>query len=279
MTRPSCRTVRLIAAREIRTSVRGRWFLMGALAFGLLAVAVANLGMAGAERWGVSAFDRTTAALLNLVLLFVPLLALPLGAMSFAGEAEDGTLAYLVAQPVMRVEVLVGKMAGLVLSMSLSLALGFGTAAAFIGWKGGVGASTFGSLVLAAWALGTVTVLLGGLLSIAARTRARSMAAAVGVWLLLVFLCDFGVLAAAATRAVGPDALFWIAAANPLQSAKTLAALSISDRLEILGPVGIHAVHTMGRSGLAAALVGALAVWSAVAGAGSYLLFRRENLA
>lgn len=279
MRRPSCRTVRLLAAREVRSALRGRWFLVGAVSFGLLAVAVANLGMAGAERWGVSAFDRTTAALLNLVLLFVPLLTLPLGAMSFAGEAEDGTLAYLVAQPVTRAEVLVGKLAGLVLAMTLSLALGFGTAAAFIGISGGVGAATFGALALAAWALGAVTVLLGALLSVAARTRARSMAAAVGVWLLLVFLCDFGVLAAAATRAAGPDALFWIAAGNPLQASKTLAALSISDRLEVLGPVGVHAVQSMGRAGLGAALAGSLALWAAAAGASSHLLFRRENLA
>jgi Cu-processing system permease protein len=278
MRKPSCRVVRLLAQREVRNSVRGRWFLVGAVSFGLLAVAVAQLGMAGAERWGVSAFDRTAAALLNLVLLFVPLLTLPLGAMSFAGEAEDGTLAYLVAQPVLRIEVLVGKMAGLVASMTLSLALGFGTAALFIGVTGGVGAQTFLSLVLAAWALGAVTVLLGGLLSIVAKTRARSMAAAIATWLVLVFLCDFGVLAVAATRALGPEALFWIASANPLQSSKTLAALSISDRLEILGPVGVQAVHTMGRAGLAAALSGALAVWAGLCLAASALLFRRENL-
>jgi ABC-type transport system involved in multi-copper enzyme maturation permease subunit len=162
--------------------------------------------------------------------------------------------------------------------MSLSLALGFGTAAVFIGLKGGVGAGTFGSLVLAAGALGAVTVLFGAFLSITMRTRARAMAAAVGVWLFLVFLCDFGVLAAATTRVVGPDALFWIAAANPLQSSKILAALSISDRLEILGPVGIQAVQSMGRSGLAATLAGGLTLWGAVAFIGSLLRFRRENL-
>ena len=36
-------------------------------------------------------------------------------------------------------------------------------------------------------------------------------------------------LAVAAARAAGPDALFWIASANPLQASKTLAALSISE--------------------------------------------------
>src|SRR5262249_48221778 len=89
----------LVARREGRPSVRARWFTVGACSLALLAVAAAELGMAGAARWGVSALDRTSAALLNLVLLFVPLLTLPLGAGAFSGEAEDGTLAFLLAQP------------------------------------------------------------------------------------------------------------------------------------------------------------------------------------
>src|SRR5262245_40917287 len=96
--------VGLLCTREVRSSVRNRWSLVGALAFAVLAIAVAHLGMSGASQWGISAFDRTAAALLNLVLLFVPLLTLPLGATSFSGEIEDGTLSYLVAQPLTRAE-------------------------------------------------------------------------------------------------------------------------------------------------------------------------------
>lgn len=273
------RIVRLLASREVRATVRSRWFATGALAFAALAAAVSHLGMAGAERWGVSAVDRTAAALLNLVLLFVPLLTLPLGAASFAGEAEEGVLPYLVAQPVTRGEVVTGKLAGLLLATTLSLALGFGASAVFIGLSGAVSAQTFGALAASAWALGVVTVLFGALLSIVARTRARATAAAIGAWLVLVFLCDFGVLAAAAARLTGPDTLFWIACANPLQSSKTLAALAISDRLEILGPVGVHAVQTMGRAGLAASLVCGLAVWAGATVAACHLRFRREALA
>jgi Cu-processing system permease protein len=272
------RIVRLVATRELRCAARGRWFLVGAGSFGLLAVAVSHLGMAGAERWGISALDRTAAALLNLVLLFVPLLAIPLGSMSFAGEAEDGTLPYLVAQPVTRGEVFTGKVLGLVLAMSLSLLFGFGAAAAFVGMRGGVSGGTFGALAGGAWALGAVSVVLGALLSVAAGSRARAITAAIGAWLVLVFLCDFGVLAAAASRAVGPEALFWLAALNPLQASKTLSALAISDRLEILGPVGVHAVRVLGRAGLGAVLAGSLAGWTLLLGGGGFLVFRRRNL-
>ena len=272
------RIVRLLASREVRASVRGRWFVVGALSFAALAAAVSHLGMGGSERWGVSAMDRTAAALLNLVLLFVPLLALPLGALSFSGEKEDGTLAWIVAQPVTRADVFAGKALGLVLAMTLSVVFGFGVAAVLVGARGAVSMGTFAALAGGAWALSVVSVLVGAFLSIAAKTRARALAAAVGVWLLLVFLCDFGVLAAAASQTLGPEALFTLACANPLQSAKTLAALAISDRLEILGPVGVHAVREMGRAGLAAALAGGLLLWCAAAWGAGWRIFRRESL-
>lgn len=267
-----------LAAREVRSSVRNRWSLVGAVAFALLAVSVAHLGMSGAAEWGVSAFDRTSAALLNLVLLFVPLLALPLGATSFAGEAEDGTLSYLVAQPLTRGEVFAGKLCGLVAAITLSLLTGFGLAAVFLGARGGVSAQAFAALAAGAWLLGVVSAVIGVFLSIAAGTRARSLASAVGVWLILVFLCDFGVLALAATQALGAEALFLISLVNPLQATKTLSALGISERLEILGPVGVHAVRELGRPGLVLLLSASLALWTILSGGAAMTLFRRENL-
>lgn len=271
--------ISLLATREVRVSVRSRWSLIGAASFAALAIAVSQLGMAGAAQWGIAAMDRTSAALLNLVLLFVPLLALPLGATSFCAEAEDGTLPYLVSQPITRGELFIGKLLGLFSAMTLSLLIGFGSAAAFLGVQGGVSVGAFGALALGAWLLGIVTTALGVLLAIAARTRARALAAAVGAWLVLVFLCDFGVLAIAATQALGPEALFGISLVNPLQATKTLSALAISERLEILGPIGVHAVRELGRPALAGLLCGTLAAWTLLSSGCALLVFRRENLA
>ena len=272
------RIVTLLAARELRTSLRGRWFLVGAVSFGLLAFAVTRLGMAGAQQWGVSGLDRTAAALLNLVLLFVPLLTLPLGTASFAGEAEDGVLPYLVAQPLTRAEAFAGKLLGLLVAMSLSLLIGFGVAATWIGLQGGVSPGAFGALAGGAWMLGVVTTTLGVLIAVLAKNRARALAASIGTWLALVFLCDFGVLALAASQTLGPQALFGVSIANPLQAAKTLSALAISEGLEILGPAGVHAVRELGRVGLGAILCLSLAGWTAAAGTGAFVVFRRESL-
>ncbi len=272
------RIVATLAAREIRVALRGRWLVIGGVAFALLAIAVAQLGMAGAARWGVSTFDRTAAALVNLVLLFVPLLALPLASASFAGEAEDGTLAYLVAQPVRRGEVLLGKLCGLGAAMTLSLGLGFGAAALWIGASGAIRSLTFLALAGGAWLVAMAMLAIGALLGVLARTRAQSLAAAIGAWITLVFLCDFGVLALAASQAVGPGALLGITVANPLQAVKTLIALQVSTRLEVLGPAGSHAVRTLGRGNLALLLGASVAAWIVLCTVGALRRFRREDL-
>ena len=273
------RIVTRVALREVRIAVRGRWFVVGTVSFALLALAVARLGMGSAERWGVLTFDRSTVGLLNLVFLFVPLLTLPLGAASFSGELEDGTLATIVAQPVTRAEVFGGKLAGLIAAMTLSIGVGFGAAAVLLGVGGRVSVASFGVLVLGAWLVGVVMTSVGVLLAVLARSRVRALAAAMAAWVAFVFLCDFGVLALAAGRLLGPDALFTLAVANPLEAVKTLVALFVTRRLEVLGPVGVHAVQVLGRGGLAAALAGSIAAWVALATGAGLWVFRRENLA
>ncbi len=272
------RVVRSLAGREVRSALRARWFLVGAVSFAVLACAVSRLGMGESERWGVSTFDRTTAALLNLVLLFVPLLALPVGASSFANDLEDGMLAYLVAQPVTRAEVFTGKLVGLIGAMSLASLLGFGAAALLVGAGGGVALGTFGVLVAGAWALSVVTVALGSLLALAGGNRVRALTAAIGAWITLVFLCDFGVLALAATQTLGPEALFLLSIANPLQAVKTMIALAVSARLEVLGPAGTHAVHMFGRLGLATLLGASTFAWLLGSASAAAVVFRRTDL-
>ena len=92
------RVVGLVAARELREAMRSRWFAMAAICFLLLSLGLSMLGLAGAQRSGLAGFDRTTASLLNLALVFVPLVTLTLGGLSIAGEIEDQSLGLLLAE-------------------------------------------------------------------------------------------------------------------------------------------------------------------------------------
>src|SRR5690606_22185651 len=102
-------TVSTIAMRDARAGLRNRWFLLYAVMFLGLSVAFSWVALAGSDLTGQTGFGRTSAGLLNLMLLMVPLIGLTIGAQAIVGDRQDRSLDYLLAQPVSPLEVYVGK--------------------------------------------------------------------------------------------------------------------------------------------------------------------------
>ncbi|MCZ7578292.1 MAG: ABC transporter permease [Dehalococcoidia bacterium] len=119
------RAIRAIMWKELRDAVRSRWLVGYAAAFAVVALAMSQLQ--GGDI-GSQGFNRTTAGLINLCILLVPLLSLVLGAAAIAGERERGTLATLLSQPISAAELLAGKYVGLTIAVWSAIALGFGAA-------------------------------------------------------------------------------------------------------------------------------------------------------
>lgn len=254
--------VLLLAEKELRDARRNRWFLLYAAVFAGLALAVAWTALAGAGAYGVAGFTRTSAGLLNLVLLVVPLMGLTLGAGALAGERERGTLLYLLSQPVSPWEVLLGKYLGLALALTGALALGFGAAGLALALRGGLPQvgdylALVGLAVFLAWA----SLAVGFLISAPARRSATALGIALFAWLFLAFFTDLGLMGTALTRRLSVQALFLAAIANPLQAFKVATVLVLRGNLEVLGPAGVYAVRAWG-SALAPMLMGVLAGWT-----------------
>jgi Cu-processing system permease protein len=270
------RAIAIVAGRELREAIRSRWFVVAAGCFFALSLGLAMLGLAGAARSGLAGFDRTTASVLNLALVFVPLLALALGALGIAGELEDGSLAALLAQPVTRLEVYGGIYAGLFAALAASIAAGFGATAVIIAvWGGGGDARAFAGLVALVMLLGGATLALGTALATATRGRARAIGAVVGVWLVLVYVSDLGTIGLTVARALAPAQVFVLALLNPVEQARVLGTLALAGRPDVLGPVGLYGIDHFGAAGLAAVLVAALLAAGAVPLALGYATFRR----
>ena len=270
------RTIGLVAAREIRDAMRGRWFVLAAACFLVLSLGLAMLGLAGARRAGLAGFDRTTASLLNLALVFVPLVTLSLGGLGIAGELEDQSLALLLAQPVTRLEAYLGKYVGLLGAVAASILLGFGGTALVVGLSTGTARlGAFVALLGLTLLLAAATLAVGTLLSVALRSRARVIGAAFTVWLVMVYVSDLGTIGLAIARNLRPAQVFVLALVNPVQQARVLGTLALSDRLEVLGPVGLFGLDALGAGGLCALLVATLAAAAALPLAGGYALFRR----
>jgi Cu-processing system permease protein len=274
---PSHRIVLAFARRELREALSSRWFLLYTLAFGVLAVAVSFMSLAGAGSHGFAGFGRTAAGLLNLIMLVVPLMALTAGAGSIAGERERGSLLYVLVQPVSRVEVLLGKYIGLSTALGASLLLGFGLSAGVLAWRaGGAGAGAFAALGVMACVLAIVMLGVGLLISALSRKASVATGVSLFVWLVLVLLSDLGLMAGAIVFKLRVQELFLLAIVNPLQAFKMGAILGMNASLDVLGPAGAYASRSFGE-GLGWLLIGVVLAWAIASIAGAMVAFVRRS--
>ena len=256
------RVIALVARKEVRDALRNRWFLLYAAGFAVLALALARLSLGDGSAAGFSGFGRTAASLVNLVILIVPLMGLTLGAGSLAGERERGTLATLLAQPLTRREVLLGKFVGLALALSAALALGFGLAGLAVGRAGGaVGVGAYATLVGFTGLLALAMLAMGLFISSLSRQVGAATGVALFTWLGLVFLGDLGLMGTAMTLRMDVGTLLALALVNPLESFKIAAISGITGSLDVLGPAGAYASRSFG-AGLLPLLAGLLLAWS-----------------
>lgn len=258
------RIIGTLLAKEINDALNNRWFMLYAAAFTGLALLLSWLSLSGggAGYSGFAGFDRTAASLVNLVLLVAPLMALTIGASSLVSEREQGTLLYLLAQPVSRAEVLLGKYLGLAASVLGALALGFGLSGIVIAGQGSqqANAAAYGFLAVFAFGLALAMLSLGFLISILARKVSVATGVALFVWLLFVFGSDLGLMSTMLTFKLPIDTLFNLALINPLHVFKMSALLSINATLDVLGPAGIYGMQTY-RDHLTWLFLGSLLAW------------------
>lgn len=274
----SLRTVMIIGRKEVRDALRNRWFQCYAAAFAVLALAMAQLSLAGTTLQGLAGFGRTTAALVNLVLLFVPLMALSIAAPSLAGERERGTLSYLLAQPVNRLEILFGKFVGLGGALIAALGLGFGVAGLSIAAHGHT-QGLAGFLVLTGMTMTLALAMLSVGLLVSALVRKASVAVGLVIvlWLALTLLSDLGLMGGALVFRLRMDELFHLALLNPLEVFKMSVLRSVHASLDVLGPAATYAVQEYGRW-LGLIFSAAITAWIVVPMALAAVFFARRPL-
>ncbi len=275
----SLRTIFIIARKELRDALRNRWFLLYTAAFSILALAMSYLSLAGSGMQGLAGFGRTTAGLVNLVILLVPLMGLSIAAPSLAGEQERGTLAYLLAQPITRFEALIGKYLGLSASLTAALAIGFGICGLSIAANGdAAGVGVYLTLVAMTFALGLAMLSVGMLISTLTRKAAQAIGMAIVVWLCLTLLSDLALMGSALAFKLRIQELFSLALVNPLQVFKMAVLHSMNAGLDVLGPAGIYANQTYG-PWLSLLFVGSILAWIVVPLVLAALTFSRKPIA
>lgn len=219
----------LFARHELLLSVRSRWTQIFAIVFAALALGVAASGYILVGGAGVQDFARTSASLVQLVLLLVPLAALLMGVMAFSPERGAAELVF--AQPVARRTVLVGKLVGLFEALAAAQTLGFGAAGLVIFLRSGSeGVGGFLLLALASLALTAVFLAIAAWIAAGSsvRSRARVLAVALTVWFGALIVFDLAALGLASLLPSGlaSRALIVAVLVNPADAIRTGALLA-----------------------------------------------------
>jgi len=238
------RQVGAIAAKELRDRMRNRWVLAVALVFTVFAALIAYFGGAQQGAIGLRSTEATIASLVSLVIYLIPLIALVLGFDAVVGERERGTLELVLALPVTRLELLLGKFLGLAAALTASTLAGFGLVALGLGLQAGPRAlEPYAGFIVSAVLLGLAFLSLALFVSVLATDRAQASGLAIALWFFFVLVFDLvllGVLVASGGQlgALG-DAFPYLLLLNPADVFRILNVFSLEEVKNLYGLTGI----------------------------------------
>lgn len=266
-----------IAATEFQKALAGRFVQGFGGLFALLALVIALAGLGASGQLLLQGFTRTAVSLLTLALYLLPLVGIVMGANAFG--AEDGGLELLLAQPVRRVDVVLGRGLGLALAMCGISMLGFGLAGVVVGSVSGT-SGLAGYLLVAggSTAVGLAGLGLGILVGVATRRRAAAVGAALGVWFVLAVLYDF--IAIVLLQFIGSGQpgplLLALLALNPIDGMRALVLVSLGADV-LLGPTGAAMQRLIGPGAGGALVAGSVFACAALPLAIAAVVYRRRD--
>ena len=257
-------SIRILLSRELRDAVRRYWFLVNAVLFAAAGFLLMAFGQPDAMLLGARGHARSLAGLMQLAMVFVPLIALVPSVVAIAGERETGSLDYLIAQPLSRTEVYLGKWTGVCGATALSVLVGFG----FVGVASaarGVPSAPVAALLASTMLLAVTFVSVG--LWISSRTPSRSRATSLGmtVWLALTGLGSLGVMTAFVQWGLPAWLLQAWSILNPVEAYRLVGIVVLDPETTALGPVGSALLDRAGRAGVIGLSAASLVSWAAIA--------------
>ncbi|MDQ1538093.1 MAG: Cu-processing system permease protein [Actinomycetota bacterium] len=257
--------VMAVAGWEFRLAVRGRLVIGTAVTFTIVCVAATLLGLRSLSNLGLAGVGPGTAALINLAILFPPLMGIMLGANSLSSARERGLLPLMLVQPLSRLDHVTGVALGLIGAVWLTIGFGFGASALLLATVAGT-ADVAGLLAIVASALGVgvVAVALGVSISAVAGSRLQALGLSMGLWFLFAFAIDLVLAGVASAVHLGPFGLFVGVLLNPLEAGRVLMILASGGDALTLGPFGAYLNVTVGTLWAALAVCASLATWTAL---------------
>jgi Cu-processing system permease protein len=190
--RPDWNQVLAVAEKEFFDNVRSKWIVIITVLFVVLTLLfsiVASLQAGQGARFG--GFRATGLGMVSMVGILIPMLALMLSYATIAGERENGSLQLLLTMPVTRLEIVLGKFAGLGAVLTFALLLGLGTSAAVIvAMAGADGLDAFFVFLAGAILMALAFLAVGIFFSTLVARRSTALGLAVFLWFFFNLIYD-----------------------------------------------------------------------------------------
>ena len=268
-----------IADKEIHDGLRNRWVIAVTVLLALFALTLAFLGASPTGTVRTGALTVTVVSLSSLSIFLLPLIALLLSFDAIVGEIAGGTLALLLAYPVARWQVVVGKFLGHSVILTIATTIGYGCAGAAIAASTGSDGGWGGFLLLIASSilLGIAFVSIGYVISVTVNDRAAAAGFAIGVWLVFVLIFDMallGALVADQGRLLSAQIVNWLLLFNPADAYRMLNLGATSDARLFSGMAGLAGDCRYSPAVMAAAL----GLWTAIPLGIAVVLFQRRQI-
>ncbi len=213
-----------------------------ALVFTAFALVIAYFGGAQQGAVGLRSIEFTIASLVSLVIYLIPLIALLLGFDAIVGERERGSLDLLLALPITRLELLLGKYLGLAAALTLSTVAGFGLVAVVLAAQVGTqGMAAYAGFMGSSVLLGLAFLSLAVMLSVLAKDRTRASGLAIATWFFFVLVFDLLLLGLLVTTGgeQGAQAFPYLLLLNPADVFRILNVFSLDDVRSLYGLTSI----------------------------------------
>jgi len=223
------RIVGAIVAQTFWESIRAKWLIMFTIVYFLVTINVPFLILIFERLLPPSTLNNYLVYLGTTSYPYLPLLSLPLGALSIVEEKESGTLQYLLSNPLSRMQFLAGRFIGLTVSTSMVLAAGYLISLLV---AANVRASVINGLffiVLLSLGLNIIMLSVAIIISTMSRRKVTALSVAIFLWFLLVLISDFGgSFGVILTIANGTKVALVAALLNPIESAGLISEIHLN---------------------------------------------------
>jgi Cu-processing system permease protein len=176
----------IIAKKEFMDNFRNYWIFCLSILFAIFVVLASYFSSYGQ---GLQDFDVTIQAMVLPVQFLITIIGLMLGYAAISVEIESGSMGSLLAHPITRFEVLIGKFIGLASVIILTIILGFGIAGIIVAINvNNPDYLHYLTFIFTTILLGLAFISISLLFSSFCKNRSKSMNAAIFYWIFFVGL-------------------------------------------------------------------------------------------